>query len=328
MFAPSIMDSPHDRYRDRLAALADEGALVPIVQTAGRRRSWWARNLVWRCTYGRFFPGQAPWATLVFAAAAPADAGQALCIVEAFDARPVSQNEQQVCVHDAAAGWLRLTRFPADAQLPFIATVLAEAGRSTVVRYRPGKRCTVRVNDDNGQPTAFAKLFPDDRGRRIYEEGVALWQASCAGTLEVAIPRPLRWDGSTNTLWHAPLAGHAVHKKLFGPDGPQLAEKMGRAVASIATSSLKPRATFDRDAQLQHTSKQAAELCHQNRPGRAGWSDAELVGAVGLEAPANLVGTQALGAVHPERCGDVIGGFRPGSFGDGKGGIAHGRLRA
>jgi hypothetical protein len=196
---------------------------------------------------------------------------QAICVIEAYDevhekvfeTRSTFQEGEEEWLHDPASGWLRLVRFPADPSLPALADVLAEPGRATVVRYRPGKRCTIRFDDEQGQPIAYAKLFPDERGQRLLAEGRALWQASCRGELGVRVPCPLRWDDAQSTLWQRPVQGRAVQGSLYGPHGVELAERMGRAAASIAISSLRPHMTFDGNDQLQDTAKQGQELCRR-----------------------------------------------------------------
>ncbi len=73
---------------------------------------------------------------------------------------------------DLPWGSVRALRFSQDPGLPTLAAVLAVNPTARVLRYRPHHRCTMRVGD------RFAKVFRDGRGTRLYDEGLALWQAT------------------------------------------------------------------------------------------------------------------------------------------------------
>jgi thiamine kinase-like enzyme len=116
-----------------------------------------------------------------------------------------------------------------------------------------------------------------------------------------AVTRPLRWDAATRTLWQAQVPGRPALKQLLGATGPALAERMGRATASLAVAALQPRTTFGRADQMQDTIKQGSELCRRV-PWLAGairrlWAEVEKLHAAAPERP--LVPIH--GAPHPHQ---------------------------
>jgi hypothetical protein len=156
-------------------------------------------------------------------------------------------------------GWIRLRPFTADEGLPTLPAVLSRPGRRRVIRYRPHRQCTIRFEGEGHG--LFAKVFPDERGERVHAEAVALWEASAHGELAFRVARPVRWDRAERTLWHEELPGEPVVDRLRSGQGPELAERMGRALASLSQSRLAPAGLFDGDAQLRHTSRGGEELC-------------------------------------------------------------------
>src|SRR6185295_6331388 len=110
---------------------------------------------------------------------------------------PMSPRE--VCVIDADVAWARVTRFPFDPDLPGLADVVRAArGGLTVVRYHPGRRCTLRLV--NSERTIFAKVYASNKGARVYREMVGLWRAASDGELQFAVAIPLAWDTPSRTL--------------------------------------------------------------------------------------------------------------------------------
>ena len=97
------------------------------------------------------------------------------------------------------AGWLLARRFPDDPRLPGLPAVMAGPGRRTVVRYRPGRRCTIRVED--GSATRFVKVLKARAdGARMHRDAVALAAAATAGRLGFAVAAPDPFDPATCAL--------------------------------------------------------------------------------------------------------------------------------
>ena len=109
--------SAHERYHDRLAALA------------GERPGGWARH------FARFTPGRSPWATLVHVG--PGRQVVTTEVYEAGDAPPGAVPTE--------AGPALVRPFPDDPALPGLGRVVESAERWQLVRYRPRRRCTLRV---------------------------------------------------------------------------------------------------------------------------------------------------------------------------------------
>ena len=146
--------SSHERYRDALTALAGDAAILPIVSEAGERCGWWTSERTWHRTYGRFMPDAGAFAEIVVSSDTPS---QQLCRIEMFERRPDGRGPGYVWT--PAFGWARVTRFPFDPALPGLPPVAAGA---TVVRYHPGRRCTLRTVRDGR--TVFAKVYATNKG--------------------------------------------------------------------------------------------------------------------------------------------------------------------
>src|SRR6185436_19355124 len=139
-----------------------------------------------------------------------------VCRIEMFE----RESDARGCgyVMDTGVGWARVTRFPFDPALPGLPPVAACA---TVVRYHPGRRCTLRTMRD-GRP-AFAKVYAADTGARAYDDLVSLRTVGSRGELTMTIAEPLSWDARTRTLWQAALPGQPATARLRGPDGDDTA---------------------------------------------------------------------------------------------------------
>jgi hypothetical protein len=232
---------PHRQEQQLLSALTSDAVILKSIAEAGLRRSWWSPEHAWHRLYGRFDPGQAPLVTLVFEAVTPR---QEICLIEVFKQPPRERGPGEIALHDHAIGWLRVMRFPCDPALPELSAVIAEAKHPTVVRYRPYNRCTIRFEGERrDQPAKFAKVFSDNRGALIYKENLALWRAADAGDFTFSV-----------------VEGVPIRERLFREDGANLAALMGRVVASLPRSSLRPRNTFDAVAQMQRSTRYATEL--------------------------------------------------------------------
>jgi aminoglycoside phosphotransferase (APT) family kinase protein len=158
-------------------------------------------------------------------------------------------------------GPVSFSRFPCDEQLPTLPLVLAESREPRVIRYRPRRRCTLRALRD-GRP-AFVKVFPGGEGEVLDAEARRLHAAGRAGLFDFAVPAPLAWDARCRALWHERLPGDPVIEELRSPRGPHLAERMGLALASLASSEIDARARFSVQDQLERSRRYVAALVHQ-----------------------------------------------------------------
>ena len=254
------MQSSFEQHRDLLTASVSDAVLLPLIAEAGARQSWWRADRTWKRTYGSFDPLQTALITLLFETEAEP---QEICHVEIFAAKPEGISDAEFVLAHEAFGWLKLTRFPHDAQLPTLASVLKNSPPAKVLRYRPRKRCTIRFEARNGGARQFAKIFPDERGRQLHEESLALWQMAQTGVLQFNVARPCKWEAATRTLWQEAVPGAPIIEQLKSTEGVALAERLGRAAASLAHAPLGPHEVLDAHAQLQRTRRYAEDLCRR-----------------------------------------------------------------
>ena len=241
----------------RLVVLAKDQPILAIVRDTGEDLGWWDRKRRWQRTYGRFDPGKQRYCTLLFETLGDP---QEICVVEGFETEPPLTNAKTISLADVTLGWLRLSRFPADQHLSTLPRLLEDLHGVSVLRYRHGKRCTLSVRDTLTGRVRFAKVFNDDRGAAIHQGGELLWQAARQGELGFEVAEPVSWDSDNKTLWQGCVPGKPLVTRLLSQDGITLARRMGQACASLAVSSLVPRATFDADAQCRRTARYATEL--------------------------------------------------------------------
>lgn len=240
----------------RLLRLADDDVIIEHIDRQGAVRGWWSPGRPWRRTFGRRFLNESRYCAMLFETL---DAPQELCFVEAFNELRYEPADKSVThAIGPQTGVLRLSRFPRDPGLPTLARLLSGLDHVRVLRYRPGKRCTVTVGEDSGR--RFGKVFADDRGALIHRGSEQLWAAAAAGSLGFDVARPLGWDPELRTLWQGAVAGHPITAALQSPGAADLAFRMGAACASLATSGLQPPETFDGTAQCERTSRYATEL--------------------------------------------------------------------
>lgn len=248
-----------DRYREHLERLvAGTDPLAEAIREAGSARSWWDSDLRWARIYGRIDPGKSPYCTFVYETR---DEPQRLCLVELFESRPAQGAERELHLPDAVFGWLRVIPFPWDPRLTTLSEVMSGLEKARVLRYRPYKRCTLHVEEAGTGGGRFVKVFSDDKGAAIHRGSVALWKAASRGELGFDVAEPDRWDAATRTLWQGCVRGSPVMATLCSDDGPELAERMGRACASIVRSSVRPTLTFDANVQIDRTTRYARYVC-------------------------------------------------------------------
>lgn len=261
------LNESYEQYRDLLATLADDTIPLALLNEAAIRCGWWSSHRQWQRTYGRFHLGDKPLLTLIYETL---DQPQEICVIELLPTFPQVFDSSRVLLRRQGLGWFCLTRFPRDTALPALSQLLNGPGQTMVLRYRPHKRCTIRLTELTPQAIAndftdascFAKHFPDARGAAIHAEGAVLWQASQCGELDFAVAPPIRWDEEEQTLWQGVVPGQPIIERLLSAEGPALAERMGRAVASLPLSSLQPSQRSDAKKQLKRSAKYARRLAN------------------------------------------------------------------
>lgn len=266
------MVSVQHAFRQRLLLLADDSAILGALGEVSPGGSQHAEPTSWTRTYGRLLAATAPTTSPAKgdgAAVSGSDGEQAYALlvyermhprqeirtIELYDTEPAHAGRTH---RVDGLGWMADSRFPHDRRLPTLADSLHRAGDALVVRYRPGRRCTFRV--DRAHDTFFCKVFPDDTGRRLHEEAQQLWSASARGELGFAVAEPVAWDPDTRTLWQRSLGGRSIGPALAERDAAVLARRLGYAAGTIGTASIAPTTRFDAAIQCDRSRKYAREL--------------------------------------------------------------------
>jgi hypothetical protein len=257
------LESAHARYREALEALAGSEVVPRAVEEAGA--GWgWPAGRTWTRMHERFEPEHEPYATCVLVTQGRP---QRILRLEAFREPPAEPRPGACVIRAGAAGRLRLTRFPSDAALPTLERALAVHDRSTVVRYRPGRCCTIRVDQDGR--VRFAKVYRDGAGERAYADGLQLWRSARRGELGFAVAKPGRYDPELCAVWHGGVRGAPVKESLRGPGGEELARRLGRAAGTLPRAGVRPRRRRDRRGERVSSRLRCAEL-ERRVPGLGG----------------------------------------------------------
>ena len=247
--------------RRRLEALAGaDEPLLSLLRRVGAEQRWWEEGADWVRRFALFDADRSPFCMVLYETAA---GPQQLCLVQCFArGEPGEPGEKvgRIELVDPLLGVVRLTRFPHDPGLPTLPAVLAQSTRATVLRYRPRKRCTLRVIDRGAERPCFVKVFADQRCEKIHQDSLDLWEASCRGGLDFAVARPLRCDADLRALWQGVVTGAPILDQLFCAHGHGMAERMGRACASITGAGLRPIRQDGPQNQARRTARRGREL--------------------------------------------------------------------
>jgi Phosphotransferase enzyme family len=247
-----MSESAHARYRDRLYDLSHDEVLHRAL-----REQLDVGGVAWSRIHERFLPGECPFASIVLAGTRELDGNQVIVSIDAFEERPGLEGRAGIA-HVPRVGWLCTTVFPADPELTALEEVLGTPGRSTVVKYHPGKRCTIRL--DGAEGTRFAKVFRPRRGEKLHTKHVVMWESAQRSELGFSIPRPERFDPRTGALWLSTVEGEPAKIPLFSAGGEGLAYTIGRAAASFARSEAALCDVFGAKAQLRRSERHRRDL--------------------------------------------------------------------
>ncbi len=192
---------------------------------------------------------------------------------------PADETASAAISHGVAT--LRLQRFPEDAGLPQLpALVDPERARErietlfggmatspvsvTVLRYRPGDRCSFRVGPDSAGrqefPCAFAKTYADDAGALVFERLRRLFLEGREHGDAFPVAEPLAYDSATRTVWQRWIAGGTV-ADLTGADSfTERVRQCARALASLHAVQVDGLPACARASLLHDTRKRAVKL--------------------------------------------------------------------
>ncbi len=192
---------------------------------------------------------------------------------------PAGETAAAAISHGVAT--LRLHRFPEDAGLPQLpALVDSDRARErietlfgasvagpvsvSVLRYRPGDRCSFRVGPESAArqefPCAFAKTYADDTGALVFERLRRLFLEGRERGNAFPVAEPLAYDAATRTVWQRWIDGGTV-ADLTGTDGfAERVRQCARALASLHAVPVDGLPACARASLLHDTRKRAVKL--------------------------------------------------------------------
>lgn len=174
----------------------------------------------------------------------------------------------------------KLVAFPmwADARLPALAHLRSTREHIQAIRYRPGKRCTLRLGENT---PFFVKCVADGRGETINAEARLLHNAQRAGMLGFSVPRPAGWLPGLRMMVQHRVDGRSIVPRIW--HDMELAGRLGSANATLTAAPIRPSLRFDYADQMQRTAKYARRL--QRLGGKASMLVDELMRRLGEITP-------------------------------------------
>ena len=239
------------KYKGPLNFLRTDPPLVTALNQVGIHHGWWKTERSWGRKFSRFNPGETPFVWVMFETR---DKPQEICLLEFLEDTSVVMDGPGFVVKELTETWCRIVRFPADPKLPSLPSVLGDPiGEPTVIRYRPGKRCTIRFDAYPPESSCFAKVFPDQCGEQIHKESIQLWEASINYDVKFSTASPLRWDADRQTIWQGMVKGDPILPQLCDQGAIEMVSRVASAIASITRSNLSPGIIFNGQAQMSRT---------------------------------------------------------------------------
>jgi hypothetical protein len=202
--------------------------------------SWLGRGQLWTRVYGRTQSNNR--ATLVYEPEGGAD--EAMCVMVGEDGVSVGGLR-----HVSALAWFD------DPALPVLAGLRARHKGLRAIRYRPGKRCTLKVETER---PFFIKCVADDRGNGINADARVLDQAGRQGLLGFKVARPAGWLPGMKIVAQHVAPGRSVVPRIW--EDSTLSARLGAANASLTTAPLTLSTRFTYADQMQRTAKYARRL--------------------------------------------------------------------
>ena len=207
------MTSFHQKHRELLLALSNPEVLDDIMERTGSNTQWWSSERAWHRDWAKVIDPDVSWIQIAMSSPATQDSPAETCVLDFRADGRIDYRQITPSV---------ISRFPEDQSLPTLKLVMARYPDAEVIRYRPGKRCTLRTADG-----VYLKVFGDGRGEAFQSEAQQLWAASQSGMLEFSVAQPMGFDPETNMFAQATVAGVPIHDQLFSDAGESLARSLG-----------------------------------------------------------------------------------------------------
>jgi aminoglycoside phosphotransferase (APT) family kinase protein len=191
---------------------------------------------------------------------------------------------------------MRVWAFPADPAMPGLVQVTSPRGMAAaldevlpaivsagdrafgchvdVIRYRPGRRCTLRVRmrprrgaDASGR-VVFAKVYHrEDKARSVHEEMRALAHADAVRSGALSVAMPLALNAAVPMVIQEPVRGTPLDVFLAPPggsDGTQGRAERGLTKAATALAALhRSQAVTNRVRPIETELRRMADRCRQ-----------------------------------------------------------------
>jgi hypothetical protein len=163
------------------------------------------------------------------------------------------RNAIAVCIGDGGRTIVQ-SHWSADPALPALSGLIARHPDVMPVRYRPGKRCTLRKGN------LFLKCVADDRGAMINCDARILYRAAQRGQLGFGVARPAGWLAKAKIIVQHRVPGAPVVGCLWSANGAILAARLGEANATLIAAPITPPTRFTYADQMLRTAKYAKRL--------------------------------------------------------------------
>lgn len=134
-----------------------------------------------------------------------------------------------------------------------------------VVRYKPGKRCTIRYllqPQANGSQAVelFGKMVVDESVASTYELQTCLWNHSLIEPKSFGIAQPLGFEPQLHFYWQAAVTGTSLLEFLCPSNERLLIERLAQGLAHFHNSNLQPPARQETAYYLASAQEYGMEL--------------------------------------------------------------------
>jgi hypothetical protein len=134
-----------------------------------------------------------------------------------------------------------------------------------VVRYKPGKRCTIRyviqAQGNDTQPVElFGKMVAGESVGATYEQMTCLWRHSSAEERSFGVAQPLGFEPQLHFTWQAAVAGTPLLELLSPSNERLLIDHLALGLADLHKRQLNPVARQDITYHLASAQEYCTEL--------------------------------------------------------------------
>ena len=135
-----------------------------------------------------------------------------------------------------------------------------------IVRYKPGKRCTIRYDvcwETGGrkrQWQIFGKMVAGEKGSETYQQMMNLWHRSHVQPDAFGVAQPLGHHAEIRMTWQAALPGVPLSEAMASTHAETLIKAAGKGLADLHRSALVPSARQGIADHLAAAQAETAEL--------------------------------------------------------------------